>query len=354
MRVAYLNQDRGIAPGRRKGAAVHVESMQAAFRALGCELVALEAKTDEAARGALEAAHAERPLDLLYERYALGAAAGGTFARARGVPHVLEVNAPLLEEEARHRGGVLDAATREREAQLLAAPSRVFAVSREVAEWVAAQGVPQERVCVHANAVDAQRFRPRRDERVREGLGIAPGRFVVGFHGRLRPWHGFERIALAVRALVDEGLDVHVLTVGEGEYAETLASAGLSVRATCLQWLPHAEVAPVVAAFDALPLGYGPDAPFYFSPLKLLEAMACGAVPVVPDLGELPQLVERGRAGLVYRAGSVPELARALALLSRDAVLRERLGARAIEVAAGRSWTAIARAALDAAGSAAR
>jgi glycosyltransferase involved in cell wall biosynthesis len=354
VRVAYLNQDRGIGPGRRKGAAVHVESMQEAFRALGCEVLALEAKSEEAARAALEAAHAQAPLDLLYERYALGASAGGAFARARGVPHVLEVNAPLLEEEARHRGGTLDAATRAREARLLAAPARVFAVSREVADWVVAQGVPSERVCVHANAVDAQRFRPRDDERVRESLAIAPETFVVGFHGRLRPWHGFERIARAVRALVDEGLGVRVLTVGEGEYAQALAAAGLDAHATCLPWLPHAEVARMVAAFDALPLAYGSDAPFYFSPLKLLEAMACGVAPVVPDLGELPRLVEHGRAGLVYRAGAVDELTRALALLARDGALRARLGARAVEVAAGHSWVAIARAALDAAGSAAR
>lgn len=347
MRVAYLNQDRGIAPGRKKGAAMHVEAMQEAFRALGCEVAAVEAKTDEAARAALEALHTERPLDLLYERYALGAATGGAFARARGVAHVLEVNAPLLEEEALHRGGTLDSAARAREAALLAAPARVFAVSREVADWVEAQGVPRARVHVHANAVDARRFRPRRDEGLRARLGIAPGAFVIGFHGRLRPWHGFERIAEAARTLLDHGLPVHVLTVGEGEYAERLAERGLTQRSTCLEWLPQAEVAGVVAAFDALPLGYAADAPFYFSPLKLLEAMACGAVAVVPDLGELPALVEHGSAGLVYRAGSSADLARALALPARDRELRARLGARAVEVAAGRSWTAIARAALD-------
>ena len=107
MRVAYLNQDRGIGPGRKKGASVHVESMQAAFRALGCEVVSVEAKSNESALGALEGHHAKRPIALLYERYALAATAGSAFAQAHAVPHVLEVNAPLAEEEARHRGGVL-------------------------------------------------------------------------------------------------------------------------------------------------------------------------------------------------------------------------------------------------------
>jgi len=354
VRVAYLNQDRGIAPGRKKGAAVHVEAMQEAFRALGCEVLPVEAKQGPAAREALERLHADGPLDLLYERYALAAATGGEFARERGVAHVLEVNSPLLEEEARHRGGTLDAAAREREAALLAAPTRVFAVSREVAEHVVGLGVPRARVEVHPNAVDTRRFRPLPRRALRAELGLPADALVVGFHGRLRPWHGFERIAAAVASLAAAGFEAHVLTVGEGEYAEALATHGLVERSTCMPWLPHAEVARVVAAFDVLPLGYAADAPFYFSPLKLLEAMACGAVPLVPDLGELPALVEHGAAGAVYAAGSDAALGAGLARLARDAGLRERLGARAVEVAAGRSWEAIARAALDCAGSAAR
>jgi glycosyltransferase involved in cell wall biosynthesis len=349
-----LNQDRGIAPGRKKGAVVHVEAMQEAFRALGCEVLPVEAKDSDAARAQLEALHARAPIDLLYERYALAAAAGGEFARARNVAHVLEVNSPLLEEDALHRGGTFDVAARAKESAVLAAPARVFAVSREVADYVVDQGVPRERVEVHPNAVDTHRFRPLPRAGVRAELGVPEQAFVVGFHGRLRPWHGFERIADAVAGLVERDLPLHVLTVGEGDDAERLAARGLEARATCLAWRPHAEVARVVAAFDVLPLGYGADAPFYYSPLKLLEAMACEVVPVVPDLGELPALVEHGAAGVVYRAGSTAALTEALAGLALDTPMRARLAARAAAIAAGRSWLTTARAALGLVGSHAR
>jgi glycosyltransferase involved in cell wall biosynthesis len=320
--------------------------MQQAFRALDCQVDALEEKDPERLAAALEALRAAGPVDLVYERYALGAAAAGVFTRRHGTPHVLEVNAPLLEEAARHRGVGLDEAARSREAAVLGAADHVFAVSQAVAEHVAALGVPRERIHVHPNAVDAERFRPRPGTEVRRELGLPLGAFVLGFHGRLRPWHGFERVAEAARRLVERGRAVHVLTVGEGDYAGTLAQARLQRSSTCLPWVAHEDVPRLVACFDALPLAYAADAPFYFSPLKLLEGMACGVVPVVPDLGELPELVAQGAAGLVYPAGSVAGLVEALELLVGDDDRRVRLAARAVAVAQGRSWAAIARAAL--------
>jgi glycosyltransferase involved in cell wall biosynthesis len=347
VRVVYVNQDPGIGPERKKGAAVHVSAMQQAFRALGCEVVALEEKDEQRAAAALAALHAERTIDLLYERYALGAAAAGRFARRSGVPHVLEVNAPLLEEAARHRGAALDTEAQAREAAVLALPDRIFAVSSAVAQHALALGVPPERVRVHPNAVDAERFRPRDRATLRREMGLPAEAFVLGFHGRLRPWHGFERIASAARELTDRGRFVHVLAIGEGAFSAALAAAGMAERSTCLQWVPHEEMPRLVACFDALPLGYGSQAPFYFSPLKLLEAMACGAVPVVPDLGELPALVEHGAAGSIYGAGSTQELAAALEGLIENPGRCAELGARAVSAARQRSWKAIARDALE-------
>ena len=41
--------------------------------------------------------------DAVYERIALHSAAGTTAARALGIPHIVELNAPLPEEAARYR-----------------------------------------------------------------------------------------------------------------------------------------------------------------------------------------------------------------------------------------------------------
>jgi glycosyltransferase involved in cell wall biosynthesis len=347
VRVVYVNQDPGIGPERKKGAAVHVAAIQQAFRALGCDVTALEEKDGARAETALEVLHGERPIDLVYERYALGAAAAGRFARRRGVPHLLEMNSPLVEEAALHRGALVDGEMRAREAAILSAADLVFAVSVGVAAHAIELGVPRERVRIHPNAVDAERFRPRPSMATRRELGIPHDAFVIGFHGRLRPWHGFERIASAAAQLAERGRAVHVLTIGEGDFAGAIADAGLTERSTSLAWIPHDEMPRLVACFDALPLAYDAGVRFYFSPLKLLEAMACGAVPVVPDLGELPELVGRGSAGMVYDAGSTRALTDALDRIVLDSELRARLGQAAVQLAGRRSWTAIARDALE-------
>lgn len=347
MRVAYVNQDPGIGPGREKGAAVHVAAMQRALRELGCEVLAFEHKRAAELEDALARAHAEGGLDLVYERYALGAEAAGRFARRYGAPHVLEVNAPLLDEARAHRGAEVGPDEVRREARILAGADHVFAVSRAVAEHALELGVPAERVHVHPNAVDATRFRPRDSSDKRRELSIPREAFVVGFHGRLRPWHGFERVVAAARRLVARERPVHVLTVGAGGFAEALAAGGLARRSTCVPWVEHDAMPALVACFDVLPLGYAPDAPCYFSPLKLLEAMACGAVPVVPDLGDLPEAVEHGACGLVYPAGSTAGLVEALDQLWSDADRRRRLSEHAVRRAGQQSWTAIARAALE-------
>ena len=112
---------------------------------------------------------------------------------------------------------------------------------------------------------------------------------------------------------------------------------------TAVEWVAHEDVGDYVACFDVLALGYPADAPCYFSPLKLLEAMASGAVPVVPDLGDLKQVVTCGESGIVYPAGDVGALARALARLARDPSERNRLGQGALAATEGRTWDALAR-----------
>jgi glycosyltransferase involved in cell wall biosynthesis len=340
--VACVNQDRGIAADGRKGAAVHVAAMRGAFAACGARVSAFDFKDDGPLEAALARAHASCPLDLVYERYALGSAAASRFAQAAGVPLVLEINAPLLDEERRWRG-LQDGAAAERiERVVLSGAHRVLAVSTQVADYVRARGVPAARVLVRPNAVDTLRFRLRRADDVLDPP-VPAGDFVLGFHGRLRPWHGFPLLVDATARLLRRGVPVRLLLVGEGDFEQLLQGRLPEERVTRVPWMPHERIAPLVARFDALALTYPPDAPCWFSPLKLLEAMAAGVVPVVPALGDLPALVRHGHDGLVVPAGDVDALVDALLGLHDQPARRAELGAAARRTARGRSWTALAR-----------
>lgn len=337
MRIACLNQDRGIAPGMKKGAAIHLVAMRRAFEALGTVVVAVDESDPQAARARLEESHAEEPLDLVYERYALGATTGARFA---SIPLVLEVNAPLAEEEERWRGR--STSDPEAERFVFEHAESVLAVSSEVARYSIDRGASPERVHVLGNGVDLERFQPRKERDPLRGSLVPEGRFALGFHGRLRPWHAFDRLVSATRELLMRGAPIHLVLVGEGAFERSLAGQIPQDRVTRIPWVEPEHVGSYVAAFDALPLTYASDAPCYFSPLKLTEAMACGVVPIVPDLGDLPMSVTDGVDGLVYGGRRASSLADAVWRLIEQPELHRRLSRSAIRTAEGRTWAQVA------------
>jgi glycosyltransferase involved in cell wall biosynthesis len=346
MRIAHVNPDPGLAPGKQKGACVHVAALRAAFAALGAEVHAIDGAGEREVREALAALEQDGPLDLVYERHALGRYAAGEHARERGVPHVLEVNAPLEDEEQRFRGPALAGLDPARQRACFAGAALVLCVSSAVAAYGRARGARRGHVAVVPNAVDPQLFRPRADGDALRAELVPQGRIALGFHGRLRPWHRFEALVAAAGTLLERGVELQLVLLGEGDFGAHWHGRLPQARVTHRPWAEHAQAARIVACFDLLPLCYAPGEPCYFSPLKLLEGMAVGAVPVVPALGDLPRSVRHGRDGLLYPPGEQAAFVAALERLCREPALRQRLGRAARARAEAHTWTDVARGVL--------
>lgn len=343
--VLSVNQDAGIGPGRNKGAAVHLNAMRAAFSGLGADCQSLDEPDDAKLASSLLAAFQSGPVDLIYERYALGKSAAAHFAAEHNIPLVMEVNSPLADEQQRWRGGSNQGEDARNDAFAMAEACKVIAVSSDVARYAKARGAHPDRVEIFPNGIDVDRFNPGlRDEAFRRSL-IPEGRFVIGFHGRERPWHGFERLTSTVGQLLARGHNVHLLVVGKGDF-NSLGRLPAD-RYTRIGWQPHELMPGYVAIFDALPLTYQSDMPCYFSPLKLMEAMGCGVVPVVPGLGDLADVVNHGKTGLVFKAGDEEQLLQHLESLITDRDLLETIGRQAAIEARQHSWASIAEHVLE-------
>lgn len=368
MRICFLCADLGIALGGRKGAAAHARGLIGAFRAAGHEVVAvtglpadpgevgasvvalegsalaeqLEGALDlplrRALRHVLHNAVVERGLrellarsrpDLVYERYGPFGVAGGVVARALGIPHVLEVNAPLAREGAEYRGQALPELAAQLERAALAVTRRVVAVSETLRAELCEAGADPSKIAVVPNGVDTERFQPSGP--VLPGL---EGRFVVGFVGNLRPWHGVEALAKAFRELLPDPR-FQLLVVGDGPAASALESLEREVpdRVRLVRGVDHAEVPRYLRAMDAAVAPYPPLERFYFSPLKLLEYMAAGRAIVASRIGQVAELLRDGETGLLVPPGDPSALAAAVRRLADDDRLRARLGARAAETA---------------------
>jgi len=387
MKIAYLCFDFGIPVLGDKGASVHVREMIAALARAGHDVTLLCARTGsgnpappgttieitprarasgdhnrprdtERARIEFDAdlptraedalGRAEVEPDAIYERFSLFSRAGIALAARRRIAHVLEVNAPLVDEQERYRNLQLKDEALAHERATLMGTDHVIAISNEVAAYVAARGVSNERITVLPNGVDTTRFAPgRRGDgvRARHELGHLP---VIGFVGSLKAWHGIDLLLEAfplIRARVPEAV---LLIVGDGPEFARLRTAvfelGQEQNVIMTGRVPHDEVPAYLCAMDVSVAPYRPDDHFYFSPMKVVESLACGTPVVAPRLGQLEKLLHDGAIGMLYRAGDATALAAAVIDLLSD---RERL--RLMGLAAStltptdHSWDANAR-----------
>jgi glycosyltransferase involved in cell wall biosynthesis len=373
MRIAYLCADGGIPVFGDKGGSVHVRAMVRAFArighdvtvlcaeagegaqdfpvtALGPEFPPAEARADKERRlialaGAMEerlcALHARRPFDMIYERYGLWSAAGIRAARRLGIPVVIEVNAPLVQEQAAFRNFALRDDAEAIEAEVFSGASVLAVVSQELAGYVVARGAEPARVHVIGNAVDTSVFHPSVPPAPMPE--VPPGRFVVGFTGSLKAWHG-TGLLLEALASLRPTLDAHLLIVGDGPdrpaLEERAQMMGLADRVTVTGWVPHALLPALIARMDVAVAPYPASANHYFSPLKLFEYLAMGRPIVASALGQTASLLGPDGAGLLVPPGDAAALTEALTWIARDPRLAAELSQRAARLGRRFDWTA--------------
>jgi len=289
------------------------------------------------------------PPDIIYERGAMFATAGARLAALLGRPLLLELNAPLSLEQAAYRHSELGDLAAAAEKWTLTKADAVLAVSAPLADHVASLGIPAERIHVVPNGVDPSIFRPGPADpatRSRWGLDGAP---ILGFVGGLRPWHGVESLPPLFEKLARRHEGLQLVIVGNGPLRDTLSleisKRGLASRTVLTGALPQEEVPPLLREFAAALAPYPPpEHPFYFSPLKLFEYMACGAPVVASAVGQIAEVVRDGETGFLCPPGDMDAFEAACDRLLSNPSLRQSVGeAAAREVGERYTWDANAR-----------
>lgn len=379
MRIAYVCADNGVPIFGTKGCSVHVQEGIRSLRAQGaevavfarrlggrpptdlrdCSVFQVPGRAHQAVGSKEQAAlmanldlttllEQEGPFDLVYERYSLWSHAGIDHAWYHRIPGLLEVNAPLIEEQAKYRR-LQDRQSAEWVSRhVFGRATALLAVSRLVARYVETYSVGPGRVHVVANGVNEKRFRPGRTPTLPALRGV----FTVGFVGSLKPWHGLPDLVEAFSRFHDREPASRLLIVGEGpEYASVqadLVARGLETSAILTGSVQHDAVPGLLASMDVAVAPYPQLEQSYFSPLKLFEYMAAGVPVVASRMGQVAEVLKDGQNGLLYTPGSVSELAENLATVAGDSVLRSRLARAArATVIRNHTWTAVARQVLE-------
>lgn len=370
MKIAYICVDPGIPVFGCKGASIHVQEIIRAFQNQGATVTLFAArlggeppkdlvdlpvhclpkvpKGDPAVReqGLFQQNQTLQnlltqadPYDLVYERYSLWSHAGMTFARNCQIPGILEVNAPLIEEQATHR--VLldrDLALQVAETAFGSATA-LIAVSQEVKSYLQ-QWVSGDRLFVLPNGVNPARFSD-----IPKSSAAMP--FTVGFVGSLKPWHGLDCLIEAFAQLRQTVPLARLLIVGDGPQRQALEQAIAKENLMpYVQWtgaVPPEQVPHWLGQMSVAVAPYPASDNFYFSPLKVVEYMAAGLPVVASCIGQLPDIIDDRVTGILCLPGEPTALAQALERLWRSPQQRQQLGLAARDfVLKHHTWDRIA------------
>ncbi len=155
-------------------------------------------------------------------------------------------------------------------------------------------------------------------------LGIAPGRFTVGWIGRMTGVKRTDDVLVTVQKLRERGVDACLVMVGDGPDREALEQLAkrLGIARSVLFLGYQEEVAPYFAAFDAFLLTSLNEG----TPVTTIEALAAGVPVVSTRVGGVPDVVRDGVDGFLVEPGDTDAMAGRLAELAGDVELRRRIG----------------------------
>jgi glycosyltransferase involved in cell wall biosynthesis len=204
----------------------------------------------------------------------------------------------------------------------------IFGCESQMTQWRTRYRLGGLRCSYLHNGVDVDWYSrsalPGTSLAIRSECGLRASSFVIGSVGRLQKEKNQAELIRAARRLVDHGIDVQALIVGDGPERtplEGLATAlGLSERVVFLGRLN--DVRTALAAMDVFVL---PSLAVETFSNAALEAMAMGCPVVLSDIGGAREMVSDGDNGYVYRRGHAEGLDKALTLLYTDATLRKSL-----------------------------
>src|SRR5580704_5361969 len=134
------------------------------------------------------------------------------------------------------------------------------------------------------------------------GPGEGQGNYAL-FVGRLTPEKGIDTLLEAWRQV---GRELPLQIAGDGPLAAEVERASRETEGVSwLKWLPRAEILQRMKDASVLIL---PSTWYEGFPLILAEAFAVGLPVIASNLGSMSSVVDHGRTGLHFRAGSSGDL----------------------------------------------
>jgi len=181
------------------------------------------------------------------------------------------------------------------------------------------------RVTCIRNGIDLKQESIHVDRRhILKALGIDLASHVIGTVGRLTPVKGLPYLLMAAKTLLERGMAVKVLIVGDGgirmDLEKQASDMGISAN---IVFLGHREdTDQLLQAMDIFVLPSMSEG----VPMALLEAMAASRPIVASRVGGIPEVVKDGVEGLLVEPKDVKGLAESFLRLIRSPDMARKMG----------------------------
>lgn len=147
--------------------------------------------------------------------------------------------------------------------------------------------------------IDGNEFFPSDKLKARNDLNLPSAGKIIGFVGRLSKKKNLEATLEALQQLVNEGKELHLIIVGDGENGEALKNisveCGLADNVKFFASKPYNELVHYYNAMDlfimtSLAEGF---------PMVVLESLASGTPVVANKIGAIPEVIVDGDNGYI-------------------------------------------------------
>ncbi|HZD55703.1 MAG TPA: glycosyltransferase [Anaerolineales bacterium] len=182
--------------------------------------------------------------------------------------------------------------------------------------------------------ISLERFQPKLQadrHALRQRFGLEQNKISFLYIGRVDAEKRLEVLIQAVHQLKRQ--DIHLVIAGKGADRHRLAALasqlGIEQQVRFLGFVPEADKADLLNSADVFAM---PSEAELLS-IATLEAMACGRPVLAARSQALPELVDQGVNGYLFKPGDAGDAARKMALLAEHPERWERMGAASLEKA---------------------
>lgn len=203
---------------------------------------------------------------------------------------------------------------------------RIIAVSTDIQKDLIKSGIKFSQIRIIPNAIptdiDEASFSKHRQE-ARQRFGFSEEDFILGFVGRLSQEKGVAFLIEAAFLARNANCPVKLLLIGEGpqkpELRDTVKRKRFETNVVFAGFQYNIDrLLPGIDVFVLPSLTEG-------TPMALLEAMAYGIPAIASSVGQIPQIIDSGKSGILVRPGNPQQIGESISFLYENPSIRDEI-----------------------------